>query len=260
MISGRRAKARWPCLRFRTVIANGFHELDRAWLREVRKNAKFVWIRFAGLSGVKPATAGSRLVSGWERVATAMADSRRCAYLYVQFGRTIAGEIPQVGQFQSFGLGTGHSSAREVGKSILLWPQTMGAVADRVASIIHQVRIEQPWDLGVFAEDFSARWVLKSAVRPDRIVLDNPILSAGEAAASDLLRRHFFVRSSHWADLRWFDSWQLHFPAEQLLAGQPSSRRHGWWSPKDRERIVEFRHAEDSKQAEGDPEHRAGGV
>lgn len=220
-------------LRFRTQVLNGWNQPEYGWLREVRRHAAFVWVRLAGLNAGTEERDHRRMI-GWEQAASKMCpNSRTCAYLLVVFHGTTPFRGPDGRQFAGpalvrRGMGTPGAARARWGRSMV--------IAERVGVLLRLLQAEQPHPIGVFAEDFSARWLAESGFLPDLLVLDNPMVSLVEAQGryAALFSRPGYVRRSRWPAMGEWDFWGMHFREEDLVGeaiGLPSRTRHTlWWT------------------------------
>lgn len=216
-------------LRFASQLLNGWDDPSHRWLREVRRRARFVWVRLAGLNEVQFVSTPPRDHDGdaphlvrWEEAASCLCTERiTCAYLVVYFHR-LSPKWPGGEPIGTF------TDARR------RWGRTM-VVAERLEVLLRTIRVSQPHPVGVFAEDFSARWLAASGFIPYQTVLDNPMISASEAdgAFAPLFNAPGYIRASRWPALGGFDTWGMHFDMGELVAfsaGVPSRCRHARWN------------------------------
>lgn len=203
--------------RFRAQLVNGWDDPDQVWLREVRRHARFVWIRILGLNEVQPT---ERLIERWEgaaiRLAGAAGHRGVKAFIVLRFSRRRA----RWGGLQGKG-----RMARE-----LWWD--CDSIAERVLWWCRTMRAAQPHPVGAFAEDFSARWLRGLTLPPDLLVLDGPMLTAAEADGNPAYHALGYVRRARWSALREFSAWGLPFGPGELLAadrGVPVGLPHGVW-------------------------------
>jgi hypothetical protein len=218
--------------RFATGLLNGWDDPPYAWLQAVQRHARYVWVRLAGLNEHEYAENGTHVMQ-WESAASRLCPNRgTCAFLVIQFNR-VSRNPPW-----RFGLSNPSQARRR-------WPETM-VLADRLDVLLRIIRAGQPHPVGVFADDFAARWLAESGFLPDTVVLDNPIISLDEARGrwAKLFARPGYSRLSHWPSLGAWESWGMHFDVEQIAGGVPSPCRHATWrslSPQEiahcRERI-----------------------
>lgn len=210
--------------RFASQVLDGWEEPDPVWLQVVRRRARFLWVRLCGINELDLGP-DDRATIDWEKAAGRLHFRREtCAYLVVKFNR---GVKHRPGVSTPFRREHGLRNAAEARGH---WAHASG-VPERVGLLLRVLRLSQPHELGVFAEDFSARWLADSGFAPRAVVLDNPVVSQDEATGryAGLFSRPGCVRASRWPALGRFDFWGMHFPSEQLVGGLPSDCRHGLW-------------------------------
>lgn len=221
-------------IRFRTLPHKGWSPLDPIWLSHVQSKARFCWVRFVGLNeraGIHPAS-NDRNVLKWEQAACKFTGRFMgkfpSAYLWVYFRRSHLAnpKLPNTGWNPAQQTIDFSEACRK------RW-HVHAPIAGEIRRIMHQLRQQTPCRLGIFAEDFSARWLMESGFVADLTILDTPMVSIGEARDSALLKGEVHVRSAWWPQMDRYDRWGLPFPESELLPGTPSHKRHGLWDRED---------------------------
>lgn len=212
--------------RFRTQMQWLWHDWNDDWIFEVASTAHSVWVRLGGFWldsfdhwRIDP---DAPAVVGWERMVTAAAPGRApVAFVWVT-PRSHAAGLDHVSRGQATPQGT------EGWRRWLSWERNR----TRVGDLLYDLRVRTGLPIAVHAEDLSARWVLGADFRPERLLLDNPIVTVQEAATcfARNLAVPGWVRRSAFPDLIPVNHWRFKASEPHWLASHLGiTGRHGEW-------------------------------